>query len=180
VLTDTFKSLPVALSRFQIVIAGGLVPLLVTLYTMKYVRGKIYGICSESTKEVYIGSTTQELEQCLYNMRKKPNKDEVRQIIYRKDTFIRLLRLAICDSKDELKYELHRTINEHIEKNYEVLNIPPKPEAPNQLTPIVCVCGVSTSKSNMCRHLKSAKHISHMNATLNTRGHPSVDPIVHT
>jgi hypothetical protein len=140
---------------------------------MKYVRGKIYGICSESTREVYIGSTTQELEQCLYNMRKKPNKDEVQKIIYRKDTFIRLLRLAICDSKEELKYELHRTIAEHIEKNYEVLNSPPAPEITTQLTPIVCVCGAYTNKSHISRHIKSAKHVSYIK--VNTPVRPSAD-----
>lgn len=138
---------------------------------MKYVRGKIYGICSESTREVYIGSTTQELDQCLYNMRKKPNNDEVQKIIFKKDTFIRLLRLAICDNKEELKYELHRTIDEHIEKNYEVLNSPPTPEITTQLTPIMCGCGAYTSKSNMSRHIKSAKHVSY--TTLDTRGQPS-------
>jgi hypothetical protein len=120
-----------------------------------------------STREMYIGSTTQKLHNCLRDMRAKPKNDEVRQIINRKDITIRLIRPAICATKDELNYELRQTIAKCVADGRDVLNSVPKPETPNPLTPIVCVCGVSTSKSNMSRHLKSAKHVSHMTTNVN-------------
>ena len=106
-------------------------------------------------------------------MRAKPKNDEVRQIINRKDITIRLIRPAICATKNELNYELRQTIAKCVADGCDVINSVPKPETLNQLTPIVCVCGVATSKSNMRRHLKSAKHIAYTN----TLSQPSAAPI---
>ena len=124
---------------------------------------------SASTREMYIGSTTQALCNCLRDMRKKPPNNEVRKIIGRKDLTINLIRPAICASKAEVNYEVQKTIAKCIADGRDILNTTPKSGSPSQLTPIVCMCGVSTSKSNLHRHLKSAKH----------RAYTTADPATH-
>ena len=48
---------------------------------MDYCLGKIYKIYTARSPHIYIGSTTQPLQNCLCNMRKKPNKDNIRQLL---------------------------------------------------------------------------------------------------
>lgn len=132
---------------------------------MDYCLGKIYKIYTARSPHIYIGSTTQPLQHCLYNMRKKPNKDNIRQLLALGGTRIELIQLVACDSKDELNCALAAVRVDYIARGLTVIS--KLPDATTQLTPIICDCGKTTSKSHIGRHIKSAHHIAYLQTVAN-------------
>lgn len=89
---------------------------------MDYRLGKIYKIYTARSPHIYIGSTTQPLPHCLYNMRKKPNKDNVRQLLALGGTRIELIQRVACDSKDELNCTLAAVRADYIARGLTVIS----------------------------------------------------------
>jgi len=129
---------------------------------MDYRLGKIYKIYTARSPHIYIGSTTQPLPHCLYNMR----KDNVRQLLALGGTRIELIQRVACDSKDELNCTLVAVRADYIARGLTVIS--KLPDATTQLTPIICDCGKTTSKSHIGRHIKSAHHIAYLQTVANT------------
>ena len=81
----------------------------------EYKNGKIYQIVCNITREVYIGSTVQSLEERLLNHRQKGTRMcASKQIIDRGDYYIELLETYPCESKTELELketEYQKNIN---------------------------------------------------------------------
>ena len=65
-------------------------------------NGKIYSICSQQTDKIYIGSTTQPLNNRFRGHKKKSNPCSSRDIMKFDDVYIQLIEYYPCSNKTEL------------------------------------------------------------------------------
>jgi hypothetical protein len=148
----------------------------------KYNNGKIYKITSPDTDDIYVGSTTQELQRRLYGHEsdfkffKKEGKRYVTSAkILKFDNYsIELIEDVDADSKEELllresyyvnslpnvinKVEPHRTKAYHdtYQKNYRKEHKMKRRVKQNEL--LECHCGGKYTVSNKAKHFETSRH----------------------
>ena len=136
----------------------------------KYHSCKIYKLVDNTNGNIYIGSTTRELNIRL-NEHRRPCRNVSREIIKNGDYKIELIKLFKCENKYELEEEEkkhiintncinitipHRTQHEWVETNKEKLKL-------NRSKKITCECGSIICKYDISRHKKTKKHLKYLN-----------------
>lgn len=138
-----------------------------------YQNSKIYKIVDKNNL-IYIGSTTQNLQERFWSHRKINNKCTTKRMD-RDSLKIELILDFPCNSKKELwdkekeyinklqcinRIVPNQTRKEHYYKNYTSLSESDKKEyLEKRREKIICECGTSLYKLNISRHKRTKKHL---------------------
>jgi hypothetical protein len=136
---------------------------------VNYQLGKIYTIRSSKTEDIYIGGTCQSLAKRFgeHKGKYKRGKGCSSKEIFKHgidDTYIELLELYPCNSKEELEKregELIRASNEKCINQIKNVGLPLKvrEEALKKANPLyyTCLCGIVVKKSLKFQHQGDSK-----------------------
>jgi hypothetical protein len=145
-----------------------------TVIDPRYRKGKIYAIKCMNNDDVYIGSTTQELHERLYNHIKdyyayiegKTNYVTSFELIDTGNYFIELIKNYPCNNKSELEKEegrlqremdcINRVIAGRSSSEYYRENIVEMTMKKSQK--FKCECGSTYRRDNKSHHIKTKKH----------------------
>jgi len=155
-----------------------------------YQKGKIYKLVSDHTDEIYIGSTIQSYLSSRLGGHKrdcktKKNPCNSKKLFDLGDVKIVLIENVPCNSKEELyKRERHyiettncvnklipgRTMAENYQdkkehyqqKSHDRYHANKEEILKQQATPVVCECGLTSTKSHLKRHRQTKRHLDLM------------------